>query len=54
MDDRLSARDISEFNGYLRICTDRQVLGVLEKERNAGREGYIELARQEAIRRGLE
>lgn len=53
MSEKLSASDIREFALYLIQCTDRQVLGVLDKERAAGREAYIELARQEAMRRGL-
>lgn len=50
---KLSAKDIREFNGYLKQCTDKQVRGVLEKETNAGREAYAELARQELTRRGI-
>ena len=43
----VSAEDIADFRGYLRCLTDRQVLGVLEKERDAGREVYAELAHAE-------
>jgi hypothetical protein len=50
----LSAQDIREFTAYLRNCTDRQVLGVLEKERSAGRDDYAALAEAEAARRGLD
>jgi hypothetical protein len=49
----ITAKDIREFNAYLRNCTDRQVQGVYEKERDAGREEYVELARAEAERRGI-
>jgi hypothetical protein len=49
----ISAQDIREFNGYLANCTDDQVRGVYEKERDAGREEYAELARTEANRRGI-
>ncbi len=49
----MTAKDKSEFIGYLRQCTDRQVLGVLEKEKAAGRRAYAALARNEALRRGL-
>lgn len=46
-------RDSDEFAGYLMQCTDAQVLGVLEKERAAGRRACIRLAELEAARRGL-
>lgn len=42
-----------EFIQYLRICTDRQVGCVLEKERAAGRTEFAELANAELERRGL-
>lgn len=48
----ISARSIHEFNQYLRNCTDAQVCGVYEKEKQAGRDAYAELAAQEAQRRG--
>jgi hypothetical protein len=50
----ISKKDREEFKSYLRNCTDNQVLGVLEKERSAGREDYVELAENEAERRNLE
>jgi hypothetical protein len=50
----LTARDIREFSEYLRNCTDRQVSGVYEKETEAGRDAYAELAKLEAARRGVE
>lgn len=43
-----------DFRGYLRNCTDRQVRGVYEKERDAGRTDYQRLAEIEAARRGIE
>ena len=49
----LSARDIAEFNGYLRNCTDRQVQGVYDKETSAGRDAYAHLAQEEATRRQI-
>ena len=49
----LSARDIREFNGFLRNASDRQVQGIFEKEQEAGRDAYVELAREEAARRGI-
>lgn len=42
------------FEAYLRACTDRQVQGVYDKERAAGRRPEIALARLEAARRGIE
>ena len=50
----LSDRDYTEFRGYLRNCTDAQVRGVYEKEREAGRTEYRRLAEQEANARGIE
>jgi len=49
----MTAKDRKEFNEYLRNCTDRQVYGVLEKEKSAGRQDYAELAEAELERRGL-
>lgn len=45
---------LSDFRLYLRQCTDRQVYGVLDKERAAGREAYVQLALAELERRGLD
>lgn len=50
----MTKRDREEFIAFLRNCTDRQVIGVLEKERAAGRRGYTNLAKAEAERRGLQ
>lgn len=49
----ISKQDKDDFVLFLHHCTDTQVLGVYEKERNAGRRGYAKLARDEAQRRGL-
>jgi hypothetical protein len=49
----MSAQDMREFAAYLKNCTDRQVLGVMEKERAAGRDGYALLAELEAESRNL-
>jgi hypothetical protein len=49
----LSARDIREFNGFLRNASDRQIQGIYEKEHRAGRDEYVELTRAEASRRGI-
>jgi hypothetical protein len=49
----MTTQDKRDFNEYLRMCTDQQVLGVYEKERNAGRRSYAALARAEAQRRNL-
>lgn len=53
VDDKLSARDIREFNAYLAGCTDSQVLGVYDKEKAAGRTAYAELAAQACRNRGI-
>ena len=50
----LSAKDIREFRGFLRNATDRQVQGIYDKEKRAGRDDYAELAVAEAERRGIE
>ena len=49
----MDADDMKDFNGYLRACTNRQIQGVFDKERKAGREDYAELARTEARVRGI-
>lgn len=49
----LSKKDTHEFNLYLQNCTNNQVFGVLEKEEDAGRSDYAELAQNELTRRGL-
>ncbi len=50
----MTTQDKREFQQYLRQCTDRQVQGVYDKEKEAGRMDYAELACDEAYRRGLE
>lgn len=49
----MNKKDKNEFRAYLRQCTDRQVQGVYEKERDAGREDYAELAKDEGHRRNI-
>jgi hypothetical protein len=49
----ITAEEMRDFRGYLRNCTDRQVRGVYDKEREAGRMEYAELALAEAERRGI-
>lgn len=49
----MNAQDIREFSAYLRACTDEQVRGVYIREHTAGREDYAELARNEAMARGI-
>jgi len=49
----MTEKDRKEFKEYLRNCTNRQVYGVLEKEKSAGRHDYAELAQNELERRGL-
>jgi hypothetical protein len=53
MSQRISAEDIRDFRGYLRNCSDAQVQGVYDKEKEAGRMAYAELAIAEAERRGI-
>lgn len=50
---KITQQDREEFKQYLRNVTDRQVYGVLEKERKANRKVYVELAKAELERRGL-
>ena len=49
-----SARDLREFRGFLRQATDRQVQGIYDKEKRAGRDDYADLAVAEAESRGIE
>ncbi len=49
----MTAQDMKEVRQYLKQCTDRQVQGVYDKEKNAGRNLYAELAIAEAERRGI-
>lgn len=50
----MTAKDRAEFKSYLRACTDRQVRGVYEKEKAAGRSDYAQLAELEAARRNID
>lgn len=47
----LSKRDREQFELYLEQCTDAQVHGVIEKEREANRPEYVKLAKRELERR---
>jgi hypothetical protein len=49
----MTREDREEFRLYCWNCTDRQVRGVYEKERDAGRDDYAEIARAEAERRNI-
>lgn len=51
---KVTQQDKDEFQGYLTACTDRQVRGVYEKEKQAGRRTYAQLAKEELVRRGLD
>ena len=51
--DKITSKSIREFVLYLRNCTDAQVHGVHEKEKQAGRDVYVALAEIEADRRAL-
>jgi hypothetical protein len=48
----MTAREANDFRGYLRNCTNDQVMAVLDKEREAGRPEWV-LAAMEAEKRGL-
>lgn len=50
----ISGRDIREFRGFLRDATDRQIQGIYEKEKRAGRDEYVELTVAEAESRGID
>jgi hypothetical protein len=50
----MTAQDMKEFRSYLKVCTDAQVQGVYDKETEAGREDYAELAVAEAEMRQLD
>lgn len=49
----MTAQEKANFKGYLHNCTDAQVQGVYDKEKAAGREDEMELALDEADRRGI-
>src|SRR6187455_1968333 len=49
-----SAKDLREFRGFLRNASDRQVQGIYDKEKRAGRGKYADLAVSEAERRGID
>ena len=53
MTDKLTAKDIREFNAYLAGCTDSQCLGVYDKEKAAGRNAYAALAAEACRNRGI-
>lgn len=49
----MTRKDKTEFEGYLRNCTDKQVQGVYDREKEARRMDYAALAVSEAERRGI-
>ena len=49
----MTRREVMEFRLYLQNCTDAQVRGVWEKEKQAGREEYARLAETEDFKRSL-
>lgn len=49
----MTSEEKSNFKAYLRAATDAQVQGVYDKEKAAGREDEMELALDEADRRGI-
>lgn len=49
----VTEQERNEFTGYLRNCTDRQVRGVYDKEKAAGRRDEMALAVAEAERRRI-
>lgn len=51
---RIGKADRADFAAYLRTCSDAQVQGVFDKERQASRLVYANLARDEAQRRGIQ
>lgn len=49
----ITKQEKAEYRAYLTGCTDRQVLGCYDKEKEAGREDYVALCELEMARRGL-
>lgn len=49
----MTTQERQNFKAYLRNCTNNQVQGVYDKEKAAGREEEMELAVDEADRRGI-
>jgi hypothetical protein len=54
MTDKLAAEDSRSFCIYLFNCTDRQLQESYEKEHNAGRQAYADLAASAASRRSID
>ena len=50
----MRAKDCREFQMYLAACTDRQVVGVYEKELAARRYDYARMAKAEMRLRNVE
>ena len=50
---RPSAREMTEYESYLLHCSDRQVQGCYDKEKQSGNREYMTLARLEAAKRGF-
>lgn len=49
----MTEQDRVEFDLYLKAMTNKQVLGVYQKERDADRKDYAELAYLELCKRGM-
>lgn len=50
----LTLQDVREFAVYLHNASDRQVQGIFDREKGAGRDEYAALAMEEAQLRGIE
>lgn len=50
----MTRTEIENWKGYLKNCSDAQVIGCYEKERVAGRDQWADYAAMEAERRGLQ
>lgn len=49
----MTKQDRKEFTLFCRYATDRQIVNIYLKEKDARRHAYAQIAREEAIRRGL-
>lgn len=50
---RTTRKDIEEFEQYVAQCTDAQVRNVYEKEKEAKRRTFAQIAYEEGLRRGF-
>lgn len=50
----LTAQNIRSFSAFLDNASDKQLQGIYDRERAAGRAAYVELVKNEARSRGVD